>query len=398
MPKTNQAPFAGSTGACADTFELRVLDGELRGARSVMNAAKPVNVGGDIGCDVVLRSADLEGCGIAFRAVDGDLRVLVLRGQARAQGSLLPQGEEVSLPLYTPLRLGRITIAIGEPGASAWTALLEAGLDDHEAAESQPESESDTPHATVDEDAPVAAGIAARPPVRWSRWLVMSGSSLTALSISVFAFAYTAKPTTPSHEQPLEQQVKGAEVALQSAGFGWLAVGAGEGRELRVSGYLDTSAQRARLEQVLAGQAVPCRLDVVVTEQLADAVQEVFRVNNVAAEVEPFGQGGVFVKTRVADAASLDLIAANARRDVPGLAMLDLRNTPPARVPDPVPVIDDPGKRVASIVPGDAAYVVTADGTHYFEGAMLPTGHRIASIREREVMLERNGETTPLRF
>jgi type III secretion protein D len=61
-------------------------------------------------------------------------------------------------------------------------------------------------------------------------------------------------------------------------------------------------------------------------------------------------------------------------------------------------VIDDPGKRVTSIVPGDPAYVVTADGTRYFEGALLPTGHRVAAIRDREVLLERNGTKAPLRF
>ena len=87
-----------------------------------------------------------------------------------------------------------------------------------------------------------------------------------------------------------------------------------------------------------------------------------------------------------------------ARRDVPGLSMLEVRNSPPGPLPDPAPVMNDPGKRLSSIVPGDPSYVVTADGTRYFEGALLPTGHRIASIHEREVLLERSGTVTPLRF
>jgi type III secretion protein D len=49
-------------------------------------------------------------------------------------------------------------------------------------------------------------------------------------------------------------------------------------------------------------------------------------------------------------------------------------------------------------VPGDPAYVVTADGTRYFQGALLPTGHRIAGIEERRVVLELNGVQTPLVF
>jgi len=50
------------------------------------------------------------------------------------------------------------------------------------------------------------------------------------------------------------------------------------------------------------------------------------------------------------------------------------------------------------VVPGDPAYLVTADGTRYFEGALLPTGHRIASIKAQEVMLDLDGAMSPLRF
>ena len=61
-------------------------------------------------------------------------------------------------------------------------------------------------------------------------------------------------------------------------------------------------------------------------------------------------------------------------------------------------MITDPGKRVAAIVPGDPAYVVTADGTRYFEGAMLPTGHRILAILSDRVQIERDGTASTLNF
>ncbi len=62
----------------------------------------------------------------------------------------------------------------------------------------------------------------------------------------------------------------------------------------------------------------------------------------------------------------------------------------------PPPVVDDPGKRIASIVPGNPAYIVTADGARYFVGAMLPTGHRITAIAGQRVSLERDGEAIAL--
>ena len=51
---------------------------------------------------------------------------------------------------------------------------------------------------------------------------------------------------------------------------------------------------------------------------------------------------------------------------------------------------------IASVVPGNPAYLVTADGARYFVGAMLPTGHRITAISGQRVWLERNGEKTAL--
>jgi type III secretion protein D len=86
------------------------------------------------------------------------------------------------------------------------------------------------------------------------------------------------------------------------------------------------------------------------------------------------------------------------RRDVRGLTKLSVRNTAEP-LPKPMPpVSDDPGKRIASLVPGDPGYVVTADGSRYFVGAMLPTGHRIAEIGAESVTLEFDGKKTTLNF
>ena len=80
------------------------------------------------------------------------------------------------------------------------------------------------------------------------------------------------------------------------------------------------------------------------------------------------------------------------------LTTIEVRNTAPAQRPGATPVLDDPGKRISSIVAGDPPYVVTSDGTRYFEGALLPTGHRIAAIEEHQVVLELGGVRTPLVF
>jgi type III secretion protein D len=47
-------------------------------------------------------------------------------------------------------------------------------------------------------------------------------------------------------------------------------------------------------------------------------------------------------------------------------------------------------------MPGDPAYIVTADGARYFVGATLPSGHRITAITGQRVSLERAGQATTL--
>ncbi len=379
------------------TVELRVLDGPLRGARQVVDATEPVRVGGEIGCDIVLRGAEVDGASLSFCQRGGALRLRVLQGVVSLSGQVLAAGDEAVVTPGEPLRLGRVGIAIG-PVDAAWP---EAGADGLGRAFQAPATAALSPEAAVAQAQAQAFGepddlpapVPPRPAPRWSRGLVLAGGCITVLSMSVLAFAYAALPGAPAPQQ----RVAVAEQALRAAGLPALSIRLGDRGQLLVSGYVDTAEQRRRAEQLIAKGPLPPRFDVAVNEQLVAAVRDIFRVNGIAADAEVSGPGRVAVQASVADAARLERVAATVRRDVPGLAALELRNAPPAEV-DAMPVIDDPGKRVSSIVPGEPAYVVTADGTRYFEGAMLPTGHRIVAIREREVVLERGGTTTPLRF
>ena len=66
--------------------------------------------------------------------------------------------------------------------------------------------------------------------------------------------------------------------------------------------------------------------------------------------------------------------------------------------PPMAPLPDDPGKRIASLVPGEPGYLVTADGSRYFVGAVLPSGHRVTAIAQQRVTLERDGQSQTLNF
>lgn len=350
------------------SYELQVLEGEQQGARSALPEGRAVSVSGLADdSELVLR-----GAGRFTLAAEGDaLQIVVAEGTVDAGGRVLAAGEQARVALDTPLVVGRTRVAVVRQGAAPLPPPAPAA-------------------APAQAAAAPAVAIQANP---WPRRLAAGGGALAAISIGMLAFAYSAVPPPPTPAQ----QAQRAEAVLRGAGLQRLSVQPQATGGVRVDGYLETAKQRAQAEQLLAGERIPVTWQVWVNEQVAAAVQDVFRTNGVAAQVEAVGPGAVRVSTHVADPLVLDGLRSTARRDVPGLAEIELRNdpTPP---PAPMAAIDDPGKRVASIVPGDPPYVVTADGTRYFEGALLPTGHRIAGIEERQVVLERNGVKTPLVF
>lgn len=370
------------------SLEVRVLQGTLQGARSRIDLSRAVRVSHDLSGDIVLPEAELEGCCIEFTASGAGSQLRVLAGKVQLGKQVLPPGEDTAWPLYTPCRLGRVLIAVGELESARWNELNTVGGSPATPAGTASNEAAAEPATRADGG---ADGTTRRP---WSRWLLLGGGTVLAGSLSLLAFARTVAPqVTVGGTQAPQVQAE-----LLAAGFNHLSVQDIPGHELVVTGYLDTSAQRARVELMLAQRNTSARVTVWVNEAIVSAVSDLFRLHGVAADARSEGDGIVTVSTRVADAAQLEPLQAAARRDIPGLVRLEVRNLPPPAAPDPIPVVDDPGKRVAAIVPGDPAHVVTVDGTRYFEGAMLPTGQVVAEIRDREVRLERGGTSTVLRF
>lgn len=357
-----------SDGAGRADYELHVQQGPQRGARMALAAGRTVSIGAGLDSDIVLRPGGTDGpqatpARFMLRA-DGDrLRLQVLNGEVRAGERRLGAGVRASVALDTPLEVDGTRVLVDRTRRG-------------------------------DDQRTTTSGRLARWAERGrARRLAAAGATLLSASIGALAFAYAVAPRSPT----LEEQAGRARAVLAGAGLSGLSVDFATGQGLRIGGEVASSAERARAERLLATQGVTATWQVQVNELLGERVHDVFRAHGVAAEVQTLGAGTVRVSATTDDPLALERVAAIARRDVPGLRALELDARPaPQRVS--ARPLDDPGKRVASIVAGDPAYVVTADGTRYFLGAMLPTGHRIASIDEHQVVLELGGETTSLAF
>jgi len=380
----------------APAYELRVLSGGQRGATSAVCLGDVLRIGRDWSSDVVLQQAE-DSAALLTMDPNGQLTLNVDTGLCMINGGVeLQAGEQVALEPYTSFTVGGVKMAVGRVGASQWAALFddaEAGAAvgaEQASAETSVETSAETPVQASAGIWSVAIWFVRR--LNWVQRFLLGGAALVSASVGTLTLAWAINPASLS----LPERAEHLRQTLTHAGFGTLNVEIRD-NELLVTGHLNTMAQRSELERSLAKQ-MPARLAVWINDQVAASVGEVYRLNGISAEVRSSGPGVVHVQTHESDMAALDKVQAVARRDVPGLVKLVSVNEPPPAAPPPETTLSDPGKRLAAIVPGDPAYVVTVDNTRYFEGAMLPTGHRIVSILSDHIQIERNGVVSDLRF
>jgi type III secretion protein D len=387
----------------APAYELRVLSGQQRGATSAVCLGDALRIGRDWSSDVVLQQAD-DSAALLTMDANGQLTLNADTGLCLINGGTqLQAGEDTALAPYTSFTVGGVTMAVGRVGASQWAALFDnaeadAAADTETSTDALTETSTDAlADASTETPAeePAKAGLAAIWFVRRLNWMqrfLLGGAALVSASVGMLTLAWAMNPANLS----LPERATHLRQTLAHAGFSTLNVEIRD-NELLITGHLNTLAQRSQLEQSLVKQT-PARLAVWVNDQVTASVGDVYRLNGISAEVHSSGPGVVHVKTHEANIAALDKVQSVALRDVPGLVKLVPVNDPPPAGPPTEATLNDPGKRLAAIVPGDPAYVVTVDNTRYFEGAMLPTGHRIVSILSDHIQIERDGVVSELRF
>jgi type III secretion protein D len=373
-----------SMPASLDALELRVLAGPQRGARAPLQTGRACVLAADaalpsVAADIVLRDGRAAPAAVRIMPELDHALVEVLHGEVTLNGQVLGAGAQAAWPRGSALQLGAAQVAFGLACEDDWSAVGSPGVG------------GDRPPGSGR-----AAGAATPLPLRRRPefWLACVGASVLMLCAAALGITRAGAEATPVVETPdaaaVAQQLGRSEFADLSAQT--LADG-----RLVVRGRLATLAQRARLDAWLAELGARASVEVVVDESVAREATEVFRVNGIAAQVRVAGPGRLVAEAAEPDGAKLARAQEVVRRDVRGIDTLTLRNAAPPPAPPP-PVVTDPGKRIAAIVPGDPAYVVTADGSRYFVGALLPSGHRITGVAPQRLTLVRDGQESTLNF
>ena len=370
-------------------LELRVLDGPQRGATAPLAAgtswvlaAEPRGHATD--ADIVLHEQSAAPARVRVRTELAQALIEVLSGEVKLGDQVLGAGAQAVWARQTPLQIGSSAVAYGLACVDEWTAAAAAARAAGEAAGAD--------HAAATAASP-------KPPraAPWRRraevWLAATGAGVLLACFGTFWMARVVAAPRGAQAAPPT-----LSAALQASEFAALkALPQPDGRTL-LAGRLPTFSQRAKLDTWLAVRQFTPVVDVKVDEALTRDVTEVFRVNGVAVQARLTGPGRIEAEAAEPDATRLARAEGVVRRDVRGLEQLDVRNSATPPPPPAPPVPDDPGKRIASLVQGEPAYVVTADGARYFVGSMLPSGHRITAVEKQSVTLERDGRSSTLNF
>ena len=367
-----------------DALELRVLQGPQHGARAPLIAgvpcvlaAGPDSADSGAGADIVLREPALVPTRVRVSADAPHAILEVLQGEVQLGDDTLGAGAQALWPMHAPLRLGTLVVAFGRAVLDDWPA------------------PADTPAAAAGAPGDTPNPAAATPLRRRAEvWLASMGAGVLVICGAALWVAHAAAAPAVA----ASPDITALSTALRGSEFAALQLVRGADGQMALRGRLPTDAARQKLDGWLIDLGVQARVDVVVDETVAREVAEVFRVNGVAVKASVAAPGQVDAVAAERDTDRLARAEEVVRRDVRGLEQLSVRNTAKPLPPPAPPVFDDPGKRIASLITAEPAYIVTADGSRYFVGALLPSGHRVTHINPGSVTLELHGQQTTLNF
>jgi len=376
--------------AAPDALELRVLEGPQGGAsaplaagRHCVLAAEPRLQGS--GADIVLLEEQAP-ARLRVHAAGTQAMIDVLSGEVQLGEQVYAAGAQAVWASGMPLRIGGSVVAFGPAAVAHWPTPAAGAA---AAADTPPEGTA----AASGEAEPAPRPLLQRAEL----WLAATGAGVLLACLGTLLMARVIAAPTQVASGPAT-----LAAALKSSEFAGLDTTVRPDGQVVVHGRLGTLAERARLGRWLAAQPSSAQfiaqVDVQVDEAVGRDVAEVFRVNDVPAQARVVGPGQIEAEVVESDPARLSRAEGVVRRDVRGIDRLTVRNIATPKAPPAPPVPDDPGKRIASLVQGDPAYVVTVDGSRYFVGATLPSGHRITNVGEQRVTLDRDGHVSTLNF
>jgi len=405
-----------------EPLELLVVEGQKQGARTPISESELTSVGNDYDCDVMLGLPGIEHAlaltnsegqqkspvdypKLEMKQHEGRLLLRVVRGNIQVGEKVLAEGDQSELLPDTQVTLGD-SVFIAGPTSALQTVKNELNQKAQLSQEDQPDlsdsqgqdiaaANADTSIAETAEQTDMASSNA-KPRKRGFSFMnavavlcVVVGGVVTYLN-----YDQSNKPVEPD-------AAKSVAAELERGGFSGLSVALLENDAVLVDGFLESRAELYEARNLLQSTSnTSIEWDVQLGETLVDSVQSVFQVNGVEATVESVASGSVLVQTQSDDLALLERTEKIAYADVANLEHLELVNTVPVVAEETElennSVDSLPGKRIVLIVKDE--YILTEDGSVYYTGSVLPSGHKVLAILDKKIQVELNDSQIELTF
>lgn len=377
------APFAP---LMVGTMILRVLSGRLRGAEHRLHSGKFVRIGHSFDHDIVLRDASTRGLSLQLHMGSDVATIRVIAGEVGLLGRPLGPGEDASLPAFVPMTLGAFTIAIGEADSDRWDEATRLSMMIAPAAETEaPDGE----HAGL-----LQRFVTRLYPMREAvavdrHWPLYGIGAALILLLALFAAPATHWVGTRFKNTASDQAV------LRAAGFASLSVTDGAAGSM-IQGIVKDDAELARLRMVVAERIGQATIDVDTMQAMAASATDVLRAQGIDGEARPMRGNALLIAAEFLPADRQDELGKMIRRDLPGVTRVAFTTENARGDRDLQYFFSGTEYGLATFVDGNPGYIATADGTRWFAGAQVPTGHRIIAIGNGRASFERDGRIEEL--
>ncbi len=363
---------------------LRVLNGRSQGAEHRLPPGRSLAIGHSFENDIVLRDRSTKGCALKLATCGKRPMLEIISGEAVVLGRDMGAGEKLVLEPYLPVQIGDLQFAIGGDDEERWSDASEAASETMVVAL----SEADALPATDMGERLALRSQPARTRIAGIEWtagkLGLIGAALLVIAGGAF-FGNTA--LSPEADDPTA-----IELALVDQGFRGLEVGrAADTGALAVTGLVPNESALLQLREWVAAQHPSLFVGVETLSQAAETATDLLSAQKIDARALPAGASGLIIEGPFLPKDKQGELTALVQKDLPHVRSVEFRPDPNRGGSDLAYFFNAPGYGAASFVAGDPGYLVTEDGTRWFVGASLPTGHKIVEIGEGQVTVEREG-------
>lgn len=362
-------------------LKLRVLNNRLAGAEHRLHVGKNIRVGHSFENDVVLRGKDTAGLSLELH-VSPDVTILrMLTGSTEVLGRQLVAGEEMPLPSYLPVQLGEFAFAVGAEDQLRWREAENIAV----TLEQRQLMDTGLPRAELSERVATRLDpVRSRFPLPGTKMLVGIGAAI-ALSITTALAVVAYNESQASNPDNMKQ-------VMAAAGFTGMDVKPDPASDnMVISGLLKDDKEVAALQDMVDQRFPGAVLEVETTDSLALAATDLLKGQNVDAEAKTVKRGVINVTTEFLPADKQAELSAMLRKELPDLKGVQFTMDASRGPNDLQYFFNNTEYGAATFVSGEPSYISTEDGTRWFSGGTLPTGHKIVRVEPKALIVERNG-------